>query len=141
VPLIFGDVRGHERQFGDLVPGRFGIAGLGLRGQVVAATSAGRGYEGDDVLEPLGRQSSLQRRRMSGLGTAFFAGGCFDDGLGCLGWIGGGRQGRVGGVLAESFFEATEALLQGDESLLQTSDNLVTLPTTRAGRSVHTPIL
>jgi hypothetical protein len=78
---------------------------------------------------------------MAGLTARFFAGRLFNDGLGCLGRIGGGRQGGVGGVLAELFFEGVDALLQGGEPLLQASDDLVTLPTSRASRFVHTRIL
>ena len=78
---------------------------------------------------------------MSGLSAGFFAGGLFDDGLGRLGRIGGGRQRGVGGVFAELFFEGTDALSERGKLLLQACDDLVTLPTTRTRRRIHTRIL
>jgi hypothetical protein len=78
---------------------------------------------------------------VSGLAAGFFAGRLFDDGFGSLGRVGRGRQGGVGGVLPELFFEGLHPLLQGDETLLETSDDLVTLPTSGTGRFVHARIL
>ena len=107
----------------------------------MATASAGGGHEGDDLLETLGRQSSLEGGRMSGLTAWFFSRGHFDDGLGRLRRVCGGRQRGVGGVLGQLFFESMDALLQGGESLLQAHNNLVTLPTSRTDRFVHTRIL
>lgn len=78
---------------------------------------------------------------MSGLGTGFFAGGLFDDGLGSLGRIGGGRQGGIGGVLVELFFQGADAFGQRGKLLLQACDDLVTLPTSGTSRRFHTRIL
>jgi hypothetical protein len=141
VSLIFRNLGGQLRKLGELMPRGFGVVGLGLLGQGMAAASAGGRHEGDDLMQTLGRQALLQGRRMSGLGGGFFPGRLFDNRLGRLGWIGGGRQGRVGGVFAELFFEGTDALLQGGESLLQTSDDVITLAASRAGGFVHTRIL
>jgi hypothetical protein len=129
------------QKLGDLMPRGFGVVGLGLLRQEMAAASAGGRHEGDDRMQTRGRQALLQRRRMSGLGVGFFPGRLFDKRLGRLGWIGGGRQGGVGGVCAELFFEGTDALRLGGESLLQTSDDLITLAASRAGGFVHTRIL
>ena len=98
--LIFEDLGGQRRQFGDLMPGRFGVVGLPLLGQGMTAVSAGAGHEGDDLVQAFGWQASLQGGWMPRLAAGLFAGGLFDDGLGRLRRIGGGWQGRVGGVLA-----------------------------------------
>jgi hypothetical protein len=141
VSLVFRDVGCQLGQLGDLMPGRFGVIGSGLLGQVVSAASAATGYKGDDLLKTPWCESSLEGGRMSGLSAGFFARRWFDDRLGCLGWISGGRQGGIGGVVTELIFEGDKALLQGGESLLQARDDLVTLPTSRASRFVHTRIL
>jgi hypothetical protein len=78
---------------------------------------------------------------VSGLAAGPFTGRLFDDGFGSLGRIGGGRQGGVGGVVPKLFLEGLQPLLQGDEALLQTSDDLVTLPTSGTGRFVQARIL
>lgn len=57
VALMLGEVRQQRRQFGDLVPGRFRIAGLRLGGQVRLAVIAGGGPIGDDLIHPFGRQA------------------------------------------------------------------------------------
>src|SRR6516165_8599023 len=78
---------------------------------------------------------------MSGLGAGLFAGGLFDNGLGGLRRIGGGRQGGIGGVLVELFFQGADAFGQRDKLLLQACDDLVTLPTSGTSRRFHTRIL
>ncbi len=139
--LIFGD-RGDQRgPFGDLMPRGFGVIRAGLLRQVLAAASASGRYKGDDPLQAFGRQASLQGGRMSGLAAGFFAGGLFDDGLGRLGRIGGGRQGGVGGVVLELLFEDADTLGERGELLLQTCDDRITLPASRARGFVHIRIL
>lgn len=95
-------------------------------------------HEEDDLLRTLRRWSSLQSGGKSGLTGGFFAERLF---VNCLGWISGGRRRRAGGVLLERFFENTDTIGQHGALLLQASNDLVTLSTTRAGGFIHTDIL
>ena len=78
---------------------------------------------------------------MSGLTAWFFSGRRFDDGLGCLRRIGGGRQRGVGSVLFKLFFEDANTLGQRGQLLLQACDDLITLPTSKTRGFVQTRIL
>ena len=123
------------------MPRGSGGVSSGLLGQVVATASAGGGHEGDDLLQTFGGQASLEGGRMSGLTAWFFSGRRFDDGLGCLRRIGGGRQRGVGSVLFKLFFEDANTLGQRGQLLLQACDDLITLPTSKTREFVQTRIL
>ena len=92
-------------------------------------------------MQTFGGQASLEGGRMSGLTAWFFSGRRFDDGLGCLRRIGGGRQRGVGSVLFKLFFEDANTLGQRGQLLLQACDDLITLPTSKTREFVQTRIL
>jgi hypothetical protein len=74
---------------------------------------------------------------VSGLATGFPRRGFLDDGLGGGGRIGGGRQGRIGGVFADEFAELTHFLAESVQFPAQLVDECVAFPTSLALRVLH----
>ena len=62
--------------------------------------------------DSFGGQAKPCLARMPRLSSRLAAGALLDDGLGCVGRIGGGRDGRIGGVLSESGLEIPNLLFQ-----------------------------
>jgi len=144
VALVLGDLRGHLRQFGDLMPGRLGVAGPRVGRQRLVAALAAAGDEGDHVREAFGGQAALQVGGMAGLRPGLLASGRLDDGLGGLRRVGRGRDGGVGGVRAEARqglpelrLQVADPLLQVGSAPLQGADPLVALPTSRTDYQSH----
>ena len=141
MPLVFGDLGGGLRQFGDLMPGRLGVVGAGLGRQRRLAVLAAFGEEGDGALQPLRGQAPLPVGGMSRLGSGLLARRRLDHRLGCLGWIGRRGQRRVIGVGAEPSGEVTNQGFQLGDALFQGGDSRVTLQASGTGNRGHTIIL
>ena len=69
------------------MPGRFGIVGSGLSRQRRLAMIADRGYDGDHLMQALGRQAPAQGRRMAVLGAGFLPVGVLTTGVGACGGL------------------------------------------------------
>src|SRR5262249_51147618 len=102
VGLVFNDLRGQGRQFGDLMPARFGVIRGSVGGQGRVAAAAVGGQEGDGGGGAVGGLTVPQLRRVSGLGARLLAGGLLGDGLGSLGRVGRRGRGGIGGIGAEA---------------------------------------
>lgn len=115
--LILGDDRRQFGQFGDLMPGRLGIAGVRFGGQCLVAAAAGRGNIGDDVVDAILWQSLPVVSAMPGLPAGLAARGRLGDGLGGIGRIGRRGDRGVGGVALELNLKFVESRLQGGDPL------------------------
>ena len=112
VALELGHDGGDARQLGDLVPGRLGVAVGWLLGQRGVAPLAVGGDQRDDVIDAVGRQALAAMAGVSGLPAGGTTRTLLDDrGLGA-GRVGRGRDGGVGGVLAQPGFQILDPLLQ-----------------------------
>jgi hypothetical protein len=142
VALEFGHDGGDARQFGDLVPGRLGVAGRGPLGQGLVAALAVSRDEGDDVVDAAGRQAQAAVALVAGLTAGLASGGLLDD------WGRGGRRvgrgrdgGVVAGVLPQAPLQLLDASLQVLDALEQRRDDGLALHTPRVDRFAHASIL
>ena len=91
MPLILGDDRREHGDLGDLMPGRFGVAGGGVVGQGGLAVGADSGHERHDVRDARGGQSVAMMSGVPRLAAGLASGGGLDHGLGRPRRIEGGR--------------------------------------------------
>ena len=98
---MLGDDGRHGWQFGDLMPGRFGVVGAGLDRQGTMATGTGLGPVVLDEVDALGRQASAVMPAMAGLAAGPASGRWPARWFGGMERVGRGWQRAVGGVLLE----------------------------------------
>jgi hypothetical protein len=106
--LMFGDNGGQSGEFGDLMPGGFGIVGSRFGGQRRLTASADPRDIDDDGVNPRLGQAEPVMSPMSGLPAASSAGRSLDDRLGSVEGIGRRGRGAIGRVsmkLSEKFFD------------------------------------
>ena len=99
------------------------------------------GGQHDDVIDAVGRQALAAMAGVSGLPTGGTTRTLLDDrGLGTR-RVGRGRDGGVGGVLAQPGFQILDPLLQFLDALEQGRDDGVSLYASWADWLAHTRIL
>jgi hypothetical protein len=106
VPLVLGDDGRQCGEFGDLMPGRFGVVSAGLGGQGRVAVFADRRHIRHDRVDPLRRQTMAMMSGMPRLSPRLASGRRLDDRLGCprrIGRRGRGTVGRIASKLSEEF--------------------------------------
>jgi hypothetical protein len=101
VPLILRNLDHLRRQFGDLMPGGFGVGGRRFGRQGSVTGRARRGHEGYDLGDPMAGQAEENGAGMARLSTGLASARLLGDGRRSGGRVGRRRQGRVGGVQAE----------------------------------------
>ena len=101
VPLVLGDDGRQLGEFGDLMPGRLGVARPRLGGQRSLAVGADRGHIRHDDLDPLWREAMAMMSGMPRLAARFPPRGCLDDRLGRPRRIGRRGRGAIGGIASE----------------------------------------
>jgi hypothetical protein len=114
---MLGDDGGQPRQFGDLMPGRLGVAGAGFDRQRRVTVGTDRGNVADDRVDPIGRQADPVMPSMPGLSSGSSSGGRLGGRLGSVERIGRGRRGTIGRIalkLDGEFFDLS--LENGDLS-------------------------
>ena len=87
VPLVLGDDGREFGEFGDLMPGRLGIARPRIGGQRSLAVDAGRGHIRHDLVDPLRGEAQAMMSRMPRLPAWLTPGRRLDDGFWSPGWI------------------------------------------------------
>ena len=88
VGLMFGDDGRRRGRFGDLMPGRLGVARAWFDGRGGLTTGASRGDVSLDPIDTPGRQTLAMVSAMPGLSTRFSPGGSFARELGSIQRIG-----------------------------------------------------
>ena len=101
VPLVLGDDGRQLGEFGDLMPGRFGVARPGLGGQGSLAAGADRGPIRHDDLDLLRWEATAMMSRMPRLAARFSPRRCLDDRLGRPRRIGRRGRGAIGGIASK----------------------------------------
>jgi hypothetical protein len=101
VSLVLGDDGRQLGEFGDLMPGRLGVARSRLGGQGSLAVGADRGQIRHDDLDLLQREAKAMVSRMPRLPARLASGRCLDDWFWGTGWIDRRRRGGVRGVAVQ----------------------------------------
>ena len=95
MPLVLGDEGRQFGEFGNLMPGRLGVARPRLGGQGSLAVVTHRRLIRHDLVDPLGREAMAMVSRMPRLSAWLPSGRCLDYRFGSPRWI--DRSG-LGGV-------------------------------------------
>ena len=112
VALVLGDDDGLLGKLDDLVPDRLRVAWAGLGAEVVAATGAGLGDEGDDLGDHAGGQALAGVALVAWLSAGLASGGLLLGSGRGGGRVGGGGLVGVGGVLGETRLDLGEEGLE-----------------------------